>query len=291
MASGDAKRSGTTSTPTTTTRPNRLPAPTLFVGPPSRNASQLSLSKQIAEDSPARKAREPLAQGKSHLLQPGEGTSATDGLKPPNGPPKIQLRKPSDKSLETKWREMQDTLDEVELTAQSATHVFSAKHAAALDELRRTQVELAKSWAQSNDGAGTPTAVAAAAGKPVLSDAAQKAASNAFATDQRKRGDTGASASTQFSGESEVSETTFKSDRSHLGDDATEDIRLANERRIANEAYFKKVDQNVRDVVTKLEAVAAAMRDVEDESRSLWSSSSISSRSLPTGQDRAESTT
>ena len=65
--------------------------------------------------------------------------------------------------------------------------------------------------------------------------------------------------------------TVLEAGRSQLEDETAQDIKLAGERRAANEAYFKKVDQGVKEVVEKLEKVAEAMRDVEGESRSLWS--------------------
>ena len=52
----------------------------------------------------------------------------------------------------------------------------------------------------------------------------------------------------------------------------------------APEAYFKKVDQGVKEVVEKLEKVAEAMRGVEGESRSLWSNSDRSSASTDSPQ-------
>ena len=96
----------------------------------------------------------------------------------------------------------------------------------------------------------------------------------------RRRGDTGVSVSTTLSDESVLSEGTGGGGgggggeagmgRSQLEDETAQDIKLALERRAANEAYFKKVEEGVKDVVAKLEVVAEAMRGVEGESRSLW---------------------
>ncbi|QIW97216.1 hypothetical protein AMS68_002734 [Peltaster fructicola] len=222
----EAKQPANKPLPTANTRLNRLPAPTLFVGPPSRNASQLSLSRQAAE-SGVKPTREPLQRQKSAF-----GRNDTDSaLKPPKDIPTLQLRRPSDKSIETKWREMQNTLNEVEFTAQSPMHVFGEKHAAALDELRRAQIELARAWGRGNDEQ---------AAAPEVKDDIEKSESVLDPKVTRKRADTEASASTQLSGESEASDVTVRSVRSHLEEDTAEDVRLANERRAANEAYFKR---------------------------------------------------
>jgi len=183
---------------------------------------------------------------------------------------------------------MQSTLNEVELTAQSSTHVFGASHAAALDELRNAQVELARAWGRGNDQqAGSSPQSTTGQQAQRESDIGLFQAADDLAGDRvqtaggrgRKRGDTETSASTTLSGESVVSEEgmTGRSGSSLLEDETAQDIRLASERRAANEAYFKTVEAGVRDVVAKLEVVAEAMRSVEGESRSLWSGSERSS--------------
>ena len=142
--------------PTAATKPNRLPAPTLFVGPPSRNASQLSVSRQVPESS---RARDPLNRQKSALSRPydtesttGEGKTTQDhGRNNSNGQPPNRLRKDSERSVDARWREMQNTLNEVEMTAQSSTHVFGESHATALDALRKAQVELAQAWGRGSE--------------------------------------------------------------------------------------------------------------------------------------------
>ncbi|KAK7751509.1 hypothetical protein SLS62_006596 [Diatrype stigma] len=55
------------------------------------------------------------------------------------------------------------------------------------------------------------------------------------------------------------------------------DILHARKRREANDRYFGRVDQGVRDVVARLGEVAAAMRAVEQETRDVWGSDSDSS--------------
>lgn len=302
------KDSPTKPSPTTTTKPNRLPAPTLFVGPPSRNTSQLSVSRQGIDvnSSALRPGRDPLTRQKSALAKPHSPQDATDN-EPTPAEPFPTLQKPSGKAVDAKWREMQSTLNEVELTAQSSTHVFGASHAAALDELRRAQVELARAWGQGNEEKamqqatqnangqqGGPGAVAADVGRfQGAEDIASDRAGKQHQQQQRRRGDTDASASTTLSDESTMTDGTATSGgagsgvgggggggRSQLEDETAQDIKLASERRAANEAYFRKVDEGVKDVVAKLEVVAEAMRGVEAESRSLWSGSERSSNTM-----------
>ncbi|KAK4507912.1 hypothetical protein PRZ48_001647 [Zasmidium cellare] len=263
--------------PTANTKPNRLPAPTLFVGPPSRNASQLSIARTATHDSTLNKTRDTLNRQKSALSRPfnpdkenggdGEASNPNSTLPP--------LKKASEKAVESKWKEMQSTLNEVELTAQSSTHVFGESHAAALEDLRRAQVELARAWGRGNERQ------ADAAEDLTLNinrfkGAEDIALDRSSAYGRRQRADTAASTSTALSDESTSmrSDVTSRSGRSQLEDETAADIKLASERRAANEAYFKKVDSGVKDVVAKLAVVAEAMRGVEGESRSLWSSSS-----------------
>ncbi|KAK4634753.1 hypothetical protein CLAFUW4_00755 [Fulvia fulva] len=285
-AAGSAAASSKPS-PTANTKPNRLPAPTLFVGPPSRNASQLSISRTATHDS-SRQTRDALSRQKSGLSRPfnpdHEASVANGDISRENGTLR-PLKKASDKNIEAKWKEMQSTLNEVELTAQSSTHVFGESHAAALDELRKAQVELARAWGRGNENK------ASGAENDLELNINRFKGAEDLAMDRRdqhrKRADTAASTSTALSDESIRSDSTAKSGRSQLEDETAQDIKLASERRAVNEAYFRKVDSGVKDVVSKLEAVAEAMRGVEGESRSLWSNSDRSSTSLDT-QDRRE---
>lgn len=177
---------------------------------------------------------------------------------------------------------MQNTLNEVELTAQSSTHVFGESHARALEDLRKAQVELARAWGRGNQDEKDTDPTKAQSIEKNMSERFKGA--DSLAKDRvvagRNRGDTDASvsttASTALSDESAQSgpDVTSKSGRSQLEDETKQDIKLASERRAANEAYFRKVDGGVREVVQKLEIVAQAMRGVEAQSRSLWSDSS-----------------
>ena len=275
--------SPTKQSPTTGTKPNRLPAPTLFVGPPSRNASQLSVSRApldgIFKAGRPGLNRQRSTRSRAYNPDGDAGVSAVDGT----SRELPALQKPSDKSVDTKWREMQSTLNEVELTAQSSTHVFGESHAKALDDLRQAQVALAKAWGRGNE-------TEAAEGGDAVGDinvnrfkGAEEIAIDRSRTG-RRRADTDNSASTVLSDESQLTEDSVRSGRSQLEDDTAQDIKLASERRAANEAYFKNVDQGVKEVVEKLEKVAEAMRGVEGESRSLWSNSDRSASTMESPQ-------
>lgn len=277
--------------PTANTKPNRLPAPTLFVAPPSRNASNLSIARTATHDSSLNKARDPLNRQKSALSRPynpdAEGNAGDGDASNPNAtlPP---LKKASEKAVEAKWKEMQSTLNEVELTAQSSTHVFGESHAAALDDLRRAQVELARAWGRGNERPDASEDLELNIDR--FKGAEDIALDRKSAHSRRQRADTAASTSTALSDESTSvrSDVTTRSGRSQLEDETAADIKLASERRAANEAYFKKVDTGVKDVVAKLAVVAEAMRGVEGESRSLWSSSSDRTETSA-GEDRPRS--
>ena len=276
--------SPTKQSPTTGTKANRLPAPTLFVGPPSRNASQLSVARAPIDGGNLKTGRPTLnrqrsARARAYNPDGDAGVSALDGT----SKELPTLQKPSDKSIDAKWREMQSTLNEVELTAQSSTHVFGESHAKALDDLRQAQIALAKAWGRGNENQATN-------GDDVVAELNVNKFKGAedMALDRertgRKRTDTEASASTVLSDESQFSESSVRSGRSQLEEETAQDIKLAGERRAANEAYFKKVDQGVKEVVEKLEKVAEAMRGVEGESRSLWSNSDRSTTTTESPQ-------
>ncbi|KAF2863312.1 hypothetical protein K470DRAFT_255001 [Piedraia hortae CBS 480.64] len=190
--------------PTANVRPHRLPAPTLFVGPPSRTPSHISLS-QYATD-----PRSSLEEGK----QGDDSSPATQ------------------KDVKAQWRNMRSTLNEVELTVQSSTHVFGQQHTAALDKLREAQIEIARAWGK---------------------DGKEKEKEQT----ERK----GSVASTVLSNPSLADEL----------ESSERDVRRATQRRKENREFFRNVQESVRDVVEKLDQVAVAMKGVEDESRWLWS--------------------
>jgi hypothetical protein len=191
---------------------------------------------------------------------------------------------------------MQTTLNEVELTAQSSTHVFGASHARALDELRDAQVALAWAWGRGNEESGL---LNSASLDNAISQFSMDGERCGSATEEsggeprktRQRADTQASMSTVLSDESVRSEDTAKESRAQMEDETAEDIRRASERRGKNEEYFRMVEKSVGDVVSKLDIVAEAMKGVEAESRSLWSGSSMTGSSSEQGERGQASST
>lgn len=266
--------SPTKHSPTTNTKATRLPAPTLFVAPPSRNASQLSVARADGSLKPNRPAANRTKTARSRLYDPDnhdeEDENNTDS--PKEKQKSSSLKRPSERAVDARWREMQNTLNEVELTAQSSTHVFGQSHASALDDLRNAQVALARAWGRGNEGKELTGTSDTDIGR---FQATEAIASERKESNARGRADTTtSSASTVLSDESGFSENSGRSSGpSQLEEETAQDIKLASERRAANEAYFQKVDSGVREVVEKLERVAEAMRSVESESRSLWSHS------------------
>lgn len=131
---------------------------------------------------------------------------------------------------------MQATLAEVEISALSSTHVFGAAHNAALEELREAQIGLAVAW-----------------GRGEADQEGEVEKNNDLIGEKTKEG---------------------AKERNSMGpeDEGQEgDIEEARRRREANERFFRKVGEGVKDVVGKLEGVAKAMANVERESREIWS--------------------
>ena len=282
--------------PTSNTKPSRLPAPSLFVGPPSRNTSQLSVSRQLTPDAAnGRNNRDPITRQRSAFSRPFESTEATVEEPQQHKDADTRLRKDSEKETEARWREMQTTLNDVELTAQSSTHVFGASHAIALDELRDAQVALAWAWGRGNEESGLLNSVSL---DNTISQFSMDGERRQSATEEhgeprktRQRADTQAFVSTVLSDESVRSEETAKESRAQMEDETAEDIRRASERRGKNEEYFRMVEKSVGDVVSKLDVVAEAMKGVEAESRSLWSGSSMTASSSEQGERGQASST
>ncbi|KAL9033694.1 MAG: hypothetical protein Q9214_007391, partial [Letrouitia sp. 1 TL-2023] len=74
--------------------------------------------------------------------------------------------------------------------------------------------------------------------------------------------------------EKEASNTADSQKNGDQGEESEgDDILVARKRREANEKFFQKVRDGVADVVGKLDSVAAAMSNVEKESRGIWSES------------------
>lgn len=256
---------------TAKTQSNRLPAPALFVGPPSRNASNTSLGLHTTDNRTPAKA--PLVRQRS-LLSPDSKRPLPPTTSGQNDGDLLSLtssntsapfvRRQRQQSLaadaeassraEAIWAEMQSTLEEVELSAIKGPGmtVFGSEHARALDELRRAQIELAKAWARSE-------------AEENESNEGQKKAQDISAADLGPH--TGRARNTS-NAESGKSDKLF--DRHKLEQETEKDIELSRKRREENDRYFEKVNKGVQEVVVKLEEVAMAMRGVESESKEIW---------------------
>ncbi|CUS14643.1 unnamed protein product [Tuber aestivum] len=144
---------------------------------------------------------------------------------------------------ERMWAEMQQKLQEVEL---SADHVFGSPHAKCLEELRAAQIALAQAWIRSEEeGEGGLDGEHVEFGRGAFGGGAGKG-----------KGVAGAAAA---GGGGDMSETETEGD-----------ILLARKRRLANDEHFARVARSVQDVTRRLEAVAEAMASVEMESRGIW---------------------
>lgn len=259
MASADNKK-------VTKTQTNRLPAPALFVGPPSRNASNTSLLV------PGTETRAPLVRQRS-LLSPepkrplppntgdqydGDRLSLTStNLSAPFQRRQRQQSQAADAEASSRaeaiWAEMQNTLEEVELSAIKGPGMtlFGSEHSRALDELRRAQIELAKAWARSEAEENEQSA-------EQQKKTQDMKATNLVPQDLGANGAPGAGKGDKLF------------DRIKLEEETEKDIELSRKRREENDKYFEKVNKGVQEVVVRLEEVAKAMRGVESESKEIW---------------------
>ncbi|KAK8134502.1 hypothetical protein PG984_006514 [Apiospora sp. TS-2023a] len=270
---------------------SRDPPPSLFLHPtPSPSASHVSLVGAAAPGAAMPpNASQPLAPTTtSSTTQPPMQPLSRKGslLNPMNmggrgGAPVPRLHTgDSSRSVDKTdalWAEMQATLEEVELSASGGTHVFGPEHDRKLADLRAAQIALAQAWARSEaddaietTGAGTEEVRDL---KNTLGGMGLAAASNMAPGATLKDGTTDPGRSTIGSGSAARPSSSGRgADRfgAALEEETETDILLARKRREANDQYFSRVDQGVRDVVAKLEEVAVAMHAVEQESRDVW---------------------
>ncbi|KAI0456102.1 hypothetical protein F5B21DRAFT_469718 [Xylaria acuta] len=270
----------------------RDPPPSLFLHP-SPSASHASLPDVAAGAGP------PPPSGPMLGSQLPGGTSTQQSQAPPprtgsllnprNRPaPRLQTgdsARTADRT-DALWAEMQATLEEAELSASGGTHVFGPDHDRKLAELRVAQIALAQAWGRSEaddagggsmasetevrnlkgalgDVGGMAAAVAAGASHGAIIPSGN-AKGPADGTDAGK--------STVGTGSAQPSSSGLDGEKlgAKLEEETERDILLARNRREANDQYFSKVDQGVKDVVAKLEDVAIAMRAVEQETRGVW---------------------
>ncbi|KAI9054181.1 hypothetical protein LZ554_001352 [Drepanopeziza brunnea f. sp. 'monogermtubi'] len=266
------------SSPKSKAKQLREPPPSLFLGPPSQNASHVSLPG-VTTVQPSKPSRAPLLPQRSHLAARGNLDGPPDttlgSSLPRNAPPRQQqdaeVKKQADRT-DALWAEMQTTLEEVELNAVSGTHVFGAEHGKALESLRAAQIELAQAWARSEaDEAieSTDKGSKAVGGKGL-----------AFGSEARSTAGSTVPSASGRPGSSGIAMGTAHPMGSNMEEETEADILLARKRREANDRYFQRVNEGVLDVVAKLEHVANAMKAVEQESRDIWGENESTRTSL-----------
>ncbi|KAB2575129.1 uncharacterized protein LTHEOB_1260 [Lasiodiplodia theobromae] len=314
---------------------NRLPAPSLFIGPPSRNASDTSIIPPTSAAGTGSKtpgARgNPLSRQRSQRTEAaadGAGNGATamnrsnsssgaagPGVSWKDAPPPLQSPLLHQANISTMdqaahhhhhqgqhdqpstdaiWAEMQNTLEEVELSATTGTHVFRPGHSQALDELRTAQIALAQAWARSEaeEEDRTMTEQDELLRNNGLHGSRPLSAANVLQMDREQKlmggsvgpaaavaaamgaggaaGVAGGATASAVAGGTRPRSGTETSAKSQLERDTENDIQLARKRREANDRYFQRVNAGVLDVVAKLEEVAKAMKGVEQESKEIW---------------------
>ncbi|XXG97461.1 hypothetical protein Hte_003762 [Hypoxylon texense] len=287
---------------TPTTSKTRDPPPYIFQHP-SPAASHASLPGMLAAS-----AALPPAASASNTRDNASGAPSSQPSSqaaPPSLPRTASLLHPRSRATVTRldsartadrtdalWAEMQATLEEVELSASGGTHVFGPEHDRKLAELRAAQIKLAQAWARSEaeDSVETTTTTAAAAKndaapnlKGALGEMAQAAAGTGLGptvsagTGRGTVDGTEGAKSTVGSGSARPGSSGTGHERlgARLEEETERGILLARNRREANDRYFSKIDQGVRDVVEKLEEVAVAMRAVEEETRNVWGDGAV----------------
>ncbi|OTA99222.1 hypothetical protein M426DRAFT_42210, partial [Hypoxylon sp. CI-4A] len=263
--------------------------PRLFMHP-SPAASHVSLSGMIAATPAVPPSAASASNVREHASSASQQPASLSGslLNAPNRNRSTVTRLQTADSARTAdrtdalWAEMQATLEEVELSASGGTHVFGPDHDRKLAELRAAQIKLAQAWArgetdESIDNTASknemPT-LKAALGEIGISAAAGTGLGPAMSSTTGKVAGEGTEGAKSTVGTGSVRPGSSGTGRDRLGakleEETEKDILLARNRREANDRYFSKIDQGVRDVVEKLEEVAVAMRAVEEETRNLW---------------------
>lgn len=274
----------------------RDPPPSLFLHP-SPAASHASLpglnvvpsaatgsspnAQHLTSTNPNHTAGQPMLTRQGSLLNPrgrGNGTGPVPRLQTGDSSRTVDR-------TDALWAEMQATLEEVELSASGGTHVFGPEHDRKLAGLRAAQIALAQAWARSEaddaiettGGVGSEEVVDL---KGALGAVGLAAAGGVGPGLAGKVGADGTEPGKSAAGTGSARPPSSGRGGERLGamleQETESDILLARKRREANDQYFSRVDQGVRDVVAKLEEVAIAMRAVEQESRDVWGEESVS---------------
>jgi hypothetical protein len=256
-----------------TSRAQRLPAPSLFVGPSSQNASSTSLMLP----GPANTiGRPPLGRQRSLLsdrprdeaIDRGDTAKTTMSSLNHRDNKLALAEKSSNDRTDAVWAEMQNTLDEVEINAASGNHMFGPNHVKALEQLRTAQIALAQAWARS-EAEEESHAIKGAKLSSNNEDKLPRSANLLKPTQEDGR-------KPRSSNERSDADNQVQPPES-----AENDMELARKRREANDRYFQRVNAGVIDVVAKLEEVAKAMKGVEQESKEIWGENeSMETRSI-----------
>ncbi|KAE8556642.1 hypothetical protein EYB25_001345 [Talaromyces marneffei] len=233
--------------PTSRLSAQRLPPPSLFQGPPSRNESSVSLQVGLlpGNQGPASAQRPGLQRSRTRMsgLSPNGNRSLSPFLSRTQSPRETD-------SAEILWQEMQNTLGEVELSATKGEHVFGEEHSSALEELRLKQLKLAQTWTRNE-------------ADEVDENESKETNDQSDSKTPKPSGvphDNGAATTTTDG------TATYKA----LEAETEKDLQQARKRRLANDQYFDRVNNGVLDVVASLEEVARAMRAVRKESEDIW---------------------
>ncbi|ESZ95742.1 hypothetical protein SBOR_3849 [Sclerotinia borealis F-4128] len=255
-------------------RPVRDPPPVLFITP-SQNASHVSFegalapvpSNQLPSLYPTT-SRNSLVRQRSQRLPLRTNLDGPSDITPLISVPRAG-KAPSEGQKQAArtdalWAEMQSTLEEVELSAVNATHVFGPEHSRALEELRATQIALAQAWARSEADDVVDEGRTGDVRGGTLGSEGKSAldAPGMTVTTGTEGGRSSATSGSNGGGGGKMG--------NKLEEDTRADIVMARKRREANDRYFHRVNEGVLDVVAKLEEVASAMRSVEQESRDIW---------------------
>ena len=240
--------------PTTTVPSQRLPAPSLFIAPPSRNDPNLSTQSQAHDQTQnattssqsthfSERTLSTSTTQQRHRARTNSSTPSLPDARRSSLAGRRPRPRPSRAQIDSQWADLQNTLQEIELTTSNGaqTHVFGASHAEALKELRESQIALAKVWGPGPEG--NPSAAAAESEK-----------------EQGRRG-----SKDKVGGKAARKMSIGGEERG-----GQQDLTRAAERRQANAKYFAQVKQGVQHVVAKLDAVSVAMSRVEMESREIW---------------------
>lgn len=284
-----------TSNPTRTTS-HRLPPPALFQGPPSKNASHISLVLPT-DRVPGAPSTETDSGGQQHrIIRPSQVPPASSFSGPSSGHLRNNAANANaaadDHRAEQLWAEMQKTLADVEVSAMNTSHVFGEDHLRALEELRTAQLSLAQTWAkteadellehdfdnasrnEANVGAALEAQTSALS--PTPSSARPKGSTPVTGSSPATAGvkDNSAKDKDNSNNNSNSNKPSAFTNNKDLEEETERDIQLARKRREANDRYFSQVNRGVVEVVSKLDEVAGAMRRVERESREIWDESS-----------------